>query len=396
MLVFLVDSPFNQRDFERYGIDLLSQNGFEVEVWDLTMALNPHLAKDYNPPDPIDWSGAKVFRSKRNAFKRIRGLSSDTFVFNYVVYLPRSYGLYKAISKSRVQYAVHMANALPTAEIDASGDLKPSFMKRIRKLTGRGPFRLINSLYRASFYRIPYAYLGLKPVNLILAGGEDCFKYHYPTSEDTEILWVHTLDYDLYLEERDHPCEERPIAVFLDEYVPFHSDFTELNLKPPLTAEEYYPVVNRFLGYVERETGLKVVIAAHPRSQYEHHPDYYEGRECVRGKTVRLVRESRFVITHMSTALNFVNLYDKPVIFVTSSDWEQDSYWADVKVMASWFGKKPVYMNDDLDIDWEKELSIDTTQYQRYRSAYIKREGSDDLPFWQVAADRLKRGGFGN
>src|SRR3972149_1514211 len=35
-IVFLVDNPFGRRNYERFGIELLTRNGFRVEVWDAT------------------------------------------------------------------------------------------------------------------------------------------------------------------------------------------------------------------------------------------------------------------------------------------------------------------------------------------------------------------------
>jgi len=391
-ILFLVESPFNQRDFQRYGIELLLENGFDVEVWDLINILNPHYTKSYMPPDPIDWPGSRILSDKKVALEKIRDLASDTFVINFVGYSPKSFWVYRAISSSQAGYAVHMSNALPSLEMGRNESLFSFYLKRLSKITGKKLFNLMKSLARDRFYRLPFSWRGMKPASLILAGGEQCLKYPCPVDKSTEILWAHTMDYDLYLKERDNPCSERPIAVFLDDYLPFHPDWIRSGTQPPATAESYYPLLSNFFNLLEQRLELKVVIAAHPRSHYEELPDYFGGRECIRGKTIRLVRESRLVLSHASTALSFANLFHKPVIFLTSSDLDKGSYGALIRAMANWFGKNPIWLDGDIAIDWGQELTVDMSHYERYRRAYIKTEQSEDIPFWQIVANRLRKG----
>ena len=383
-ILLLVEVPFNQRDFERFGVELLLENGFNVEVWDLSNILNPRLTKNYQPPDPIDWPGCNIFNDKKVALQKIRNLPSDTIIINLISYSPKSYYVYRAISASQAEYAVHMSNAMPPIRISKKERIF-SYLKKPSKVMSR---KLVNY----GFYHLPFTWMGVKPASLILAGGEECLVYPHPIDKSTEILWAHTLDYDLYLKERNIPSIERPIAVFLDEYLPFHPDYTYAGIQPFITPDSYYPLLNRFFSLVERELGLKVVIAAHPRSHYEKHSDYFEGREWVRGKTIELVKESRLVLAHCSTALNFANLFYKPAIFLTSSDLDKSREGSGIKKMANWFGKKPIFMDSDINIDWAQELTVSVSHYDHYRRAYIKTEHSEELPFWQIVANRLNRG----
>jgi len=391
-VIFLVDYPFNQRDFDRFGVEMLLGNGFDVQVWDLTDILRPHLSESYQPPDPIDWAGCTVFNNKKVALEKIRNLPSDTFIINLIEYSPKTYRVYRAISASRAAYAVFMAGAIPSSK-EKTGIIL-SFLKKLSRIMNKKAVskivNYINSIIKQGFYRLPYTWMGIKPASIILAGGEECLVYPYPVNKNTEILWAHTFDYDLYLKERNTPSLEQPIAVFLDEYVPFHSDYVYMGIQAPTTADRYYPVLNRFFSLVERELGLKVIIAAHPRSRYEDHPDYFEGRKWVRGKTIQLIKESRLVLAHSSTSVNFANLFHKPIVFLTSADLDKSFAGSYIWTMADWFGHKPVFMDSDIHIDWARELMVDEGLYQRYRRAYIKTEHSEDIPFWQIVANRLK------
>lgn len=396
-ILFLVESPFCQRDYDRFGIELLLGNGFDVEVWDLTDILHHKFSEHYTPPDPINWPDCKVFNDKKIAYKKIKNLTSDTFIINLIGYSPSSCNIYRSISKSQAHYAVYMAGAVPPYKESAGKRIINSLFNRLRGIISKKAaskvFNYILHIIRQVFFRLPYAWIGIKPAAIILAGGEDCLVYHYPVNKNTEILWAHTLDYDLYLKEKDIPAAEQATAVFLDEYYPFHSYYQYVGIKPPTTADRYYPALNKFFGILEQQLGLKVIIAAHPRSQYENHPDYLEGRQWFRGKTIQLIKESKLVLAHSSTSVNFANLFHKPVIFLTTADLDNSFTGPYIRAMADWFGHKPVFMDTELNIDWTREMTVDDNLYQRYRHAYIKSKNSEDLPFWQIVANRLKNFG---
>ena len=145
-------------------------------------------------------------------------------------------------------------------------------------------------------------------------------------------------------------------------------------------------IISRF-----EKTGLKIIIAAHPRSNYEDLPDYFKGRKRVKGKTIELIKECRLVLAHCSTAINFANLFYKPIIFVSCSDFERTyvDYW--ITEMAKWHGKIPIFMGKNNGLGLKKELMVNKKHYDNYRKAYIKAEHSEDLPFWQIVANSLKK-----
>lgn len=385
-IIFLVVSPFNLRDYQRFGIEILQQNDFKLKVWDITPILHPVFYNSYSPPDPFDYEGLTLFAKKNELYNKISFLKSSDFVINIVPYNFKSLWIYRALSKSGADYAVFMANALPSIN---HGKLKLLiYLKKVKKLFQISP----KKAWEIFFPRLPFRWFGVKSAKICLAGGEKCLVYHYPTGTNTEILWAHTLDYDLYLEEKNKHFTEKPIAVFIDEYVPFHPDYIYMGVEPYVSADKYYPPLNKIFKHIETQLGLEVIIAAHPRSHYESHPDYFEGRKCIRGQSVKLIRESKLVLSHSSTALNFANLFYKPILFITSSELNRSYQGPFIKEMANRFGKKPIFIDKNNDIDWEFELTVNKNHYNNYRRDYIKTKHSEDLPFWQIVANRLKEG----
>ncbi len=385
-IIFFVESPFNLWFYQCFGIEILEQNDFKVEVWDITPITLPVLHNSYSPPDPFDYNGLTLFRKKNELYNKISVLKNSDFVINLITYNFISLWIYRALSKSGSDYAVFMANPIPDMY---SEKLKIIiYYRKFKKMFKVPPKNSLNHI----FQRLPFYLFGVKSAKIILAGGEKCLKYHYPTDANTEVLWAHTLDYDLYLKERDNPSIERPIAVFIDEYLPFHPDCIVAGIKSYIAPERYYFLLNNLFKLIEDQLGLEVVIAAHPRSNYKNHPDYFEGRKCIRGQSIELIRESKLILAHYSTALNLVNLFYKPVIFMTSSELNRGFQGPSIIKMAKYFGKKPIFIDKNENINWKFELTVGKNHYDNYRRDYIKTKHSEDIPFWQIVANRLKKG----
>ncbi len=381
-IIYFIESPFNRRDYERLGVEVFIKNGFEVYVWDFTPFLHPEVYRKVKVPDPITYEKYRRFLTKKEALSSILKESQGSFVVSYIGYRPKSFPIFKALSKNRIPYSVFMSNALPSI----IQKLQPiDILKKILRAT---PNKLINYV----FARIPYRYLGIRSARFNLAGGELSTKYYkYPVGPKTETLWLHTLDYDIYLKERNKLVQtNKNTGLFLDEYLPFHPDFIHQQIPPPTTPEEYYPLLCRFFDFLEDNYGTRIIIAAHPSSRYEELPDYFGGRPVIRGKTVQMVRKSEFVIAHSSTSLNFAVLFGKPVIFITTNKLQQSSHGPFIKLMASWFGKRPINIDNPIEIDWDKEFTIDKEAYSKYKNCYIKKNGSEDLLFWQVVNNKIK------
>lgn len=384
--IFLVENRFYAQDYKRFGIELLQGNGFQVEVWDLALLLNPQLSRAKAASDLSDFNGLTVFSSIKEACDSLSNLSDADFVINFINYRPQTLKIYKALSRSLADYAVYCG----IGPFPVKKGLPHFLTEKARAIAG---LRRI-AAWKRLVMSLPLSFLGVKPARLFLVFADkyEDYKYYlkYPVTNDTEVLKVHALDYDIYLQEKGSASAEKPIAVFLDEFYPFHSDYVYLNRESPVSAENYYGILNAFFDLIEEKTGFEVVIAAHPRSYYEKMPGCFNGRKCIKGRTASLVRESRLVLSHCSSSLNFANLFYKPVIFMTSSELDK-SYEGDyIKEYAGRFNKRAVFIDKDNNVDWGKELAVSKLHYDTYRRSYIKPAQGEDLPFWQIISNRLK------
>ena len=386
-VIFLIHYPLRLRDYQRLGVDLLNENGFQVEIWNLTSLIMPFDTQEYDPIDLFYYEGEIIFYDKRDVRIKLSRLSEEDIVICTMRYSYDRFWLYRALGRTKAKYAIESNNLVPTKREIKSLDKLPKIFNtyRVSKLC-----KMLISKFILN--RIPLQHLGIKPADFILGGGEKSVITNNAINKGTDVLWAHATDYDRYLEERDTEVKEKPVAVFLDQFLPFHPHGVLAKSPKPFDAERYYALLNNFFNIVEEQTGLEVIIASHPRSNYEHHPEYFDGRRCIKEETVKLIRMCRFAMAHHSTVLNFANLVFKPVIFLTYSDLDNAYDGATIREFAKWFGKRPIAIDKEINIDWAAELEINANQYDYYRNAYIKTDFSEDLPFWQIVANRLKSG----
>jgi hypothetical protein len=375
-IYFFISSPLDSRDTDRFGLEVLQRNGFEVEVWDFTAILNPERFKAYTPPDQSNFNKCRLFSSKEEVLFEIKNLPKGSFVACILNYEYRSYVIFRALSKNRIPYFLYIYN-FPSFNVK-----KKSIIRRLLNIT---PSKLATHLFNAA----PLKYLGISPASIVLAVGGDFFVPKFSMGKETKILWSHIFDYEIYLRVMKQSIkQDNKMGVFLDQYFPFHPDAIA---NPIFTAaEEYYPRLCRFFDHLEKNNGVHIVIAAHPRSQYEAKESLFGNRTIMRGKTAELVKESGFVIMHDSASINYAVLFKKPLIFITT-DMLQKARMGLTDFMAGLFNKKVLNIDHSYELDWDRELIVNNRFYEEYFNRYIKRHGTDDTPAWQVFADYLKQ-----
>lgn len=395
-IVFLMNYPLNLRDYTRFGAEILKNNGFEVLFFNFSPFMSPALQEKAAASNFIlDYQGHFSFDNEKDAIAAISKLPKECFAVVLMHYSPKTFRIYRALSKAKIQYAVCAVNFLPGPFIDNAKTNR--IFKRIFRLTFPKMRRYFISLL---FHPRLFEYLGVCEAKICLAGGakftNDCLQA-YPFGKNTSVLYTHALDYDIYLENAGAEKEDTgegdyKRSVFLSGGAPqFLGDDVTLSKKWFLSEERYYPSLCKFFDKVESETGVKIEIAAHPRSKDEINHDYFSGRLAVRDKTFQMIKHARFVITHNSTAANFAVLFKKPIIFITTDEHEasiaESGY---IKAMAFALGKKPINIGRPYKIDWPKELFVDEAKYAGYKNDYIKKSGSEKLNSWQIFANYLK------
>lgn len=388
-VVYIISAPLSIQDYERYGAETLIQNGFDVCFFNVTPFIYPELYKKAVLKNPF-LGDKQLILPAFSAFKEaISNLNTKSFIISLIHYNPETFRIYWEISKSKISYAVAALNCVATFSPETKSQ---TFFKRLKRISlSRLPQILKNNFLTPKLAKK----FGLCAPKVFLAGAEISLNHHLfkLTDKNTQILWMHTFEYDQFLKLSSEPLiNEKDKIVFIDAPTPrFKFDSYIPGISSPLTEEKYYPSLCQFFRKLEKTYHAEAVIAGHPKSNHEERPSYFEERKVLNQKTAELIRASKLVINRNSTAINYVVLYKKPVIFHTSDEAETCPVMSNqIRSMAKWLGKTPVNIDHLDSIDLNNRLEIDEALYERYKSNFIKKTDSLEIPMWQIFCNWLK------
>ena len=381
ILVFLLDRVV-ERDYDRFGFPLLKEQGFHVEFWSFANQFIPDHAGDSQTSNKQSFY--RNFQSKNEAREAIHSLNEETVVVLGMPCTLFTFWIYRALTRSRASYGIANPNAMP-------------FIAQNRKSLLRlflHPFSTARKIILKLISMIPFERLFIRPIDFALVGGNQALMHYQKVlGLETSVIKAHSLDYDLFLYDKGNRKEalyKTKYAVFMDQYLPYHPDNFILGRKNPFNPYEYYGELNKFFSQVERETGVRVVIAAHPRADYSDKPFCYPNRDIVYGHLGALVRDCEFILGHHSTGVSFANIYKKSVVFIYNEAMVKENFSHRATLdMAYRFGKKAYEMNKET-IDWKNEIFIDADKYAFYREQFIKMKGSEEKNTWLIFSEFLR------
>jgi hypothetical protein len=386
-IIYLIEQPLDERNFDRFGIQRWIDRAWTVEIWDFTPLAHPAVWRDFlESKRPLsEFPGYFPIASKSQLKKRYAALGNVDY---FVDFTGEGYVTLR-VKASLICKGAKRVICAP-GSIPAPGPaLQPGVLAKLRGLFAKGvPFAargLAMALARRLLAR------AIRP-GLAVVSGENSI---CAAGNAVEVLKVHSFDYDIYLRVAREYGEVRlpRYAVFIDQDLCFHSDFILQGMPFVVTPERYFPAVCRCLRKVSEDMDLQLRIAAHPRARYfQRLADHFEGIPIEYGKTAELIRDCHVVVCHDSTAIHFAVLFDKPILFVTSDELLPTYEGRSIQQAAAALGKSAVNLDRPLEgVDWRRELHVDAAKYREYRNKYIKIDGTPDRPMWETIIDHIER-----
>ncbi|MDE2223586.1 MAG: hypothetical protein KGK03_11010, partial [Candidatus Omnitrophica bacterium] len=185
---------------------------------------------------------------------------------------------------------------------------------------------------------------------------------------------------------------EEKICIFIDDAQIFSYDYDVLRMKK-MDGQRYLDKMNSLFNRIEKETGLDIVIAAHPASRYEEYPGAFKGRKIIKGKTIELVAKCRLVIEHSSTAISYAIFFNKPVLFVKTDDMVKAKRDIFIDAMANALGLVPLNLDDPRQMQDLSERINDgaNAKFSDYKHKYLVTPGIENRNSWDIVAEELKK-----
>ncbi|WP_027937116.1 hypothetical protein [Anaeroarcus burkinensis] len=400
-IIFLVYWPVTRREKEAWGFALLKSHGFDVQVCDVTNLFNQK-AIEKNPVANELKDGCVL---KINCFEELslylKNNAEDAIFVDYIRGLTDLDAgiekLFRFLKKYNVRYFTIVTGALPTADVELKSlNEFQWFLNRIKK---------VFNLKALSQFIIRRAIIFLRRSKRVYPLPVRIFSTDAPLLEQflkkydfdkKNVTKLHSPDYYEFLRmksrRKKYEYVLKPYCVFVDGGIVGHSDFDICGIQK-LNPKSYIIEINNIIRHVEEKIGVRVKVAAHPKVSLENLQKTYLNGEIVQGKTLELVENAEFVITHFSSVIGYAALFKKPVIFVETIEMREiEHYHNAVRLMANALGMKPFQSGiDELD-ELEEYRKAPMSKYEQYVSKYVKTTGASDKPMWEVIIEELENG----
>ena len=344
----------------------------------------------------------EIVGSHKEFEEKVKEMANDSIFIDYLVglsyYTLENEKIFRILKKYGARYYIISGGALPF-KTAVGQSLSGTYMAvltaikkglNIRRLIGFVSRKIIMLLTKYSnLYSLPHK---------IFSGNSEILQDYIRRYKKVRncVIPIHSLDYDAYL--RYIGCNPSLAntatdknCVFLDETATGHPDDNVMGMQP-LEKEPYFRSIKRLFDKIERETGLEVIIAAHPFSAYEKTPGVFGNRKIIKGKTVDLVSRTSLVVMHSSTAINYAILFRRPILFVKTDDMIKKGRSFLVDVMATAVGMHVVNIDDEemLNNIPLNYVSWPRNRYDEYMYKYIKTKDIAEKSTWEFVAEEAE------
>ena len=381
-IIFLLPGPYLKRDHDRFGIEILKKN-FSVKVLDCTAWINRDFWQSYS--QNVYKSEEHVIISSKEDFLKSISKINNAIVIDCLPNNRKANWIRKFFKEKKNLLVVVHSNLIPLPKVNLILILKKIFSLILK------PRKFISKIYnflQQRHYSIRRPFPDVSFLGGLAASNVNKSKIK---------INAHSMNYDVYLKIKNKETKNNSYAVFLDEDMVYHPDLPYLNIDRPVTEQEYYPPLLKFFRKFEKETGLKIKFAAHPKSLKKNRPKLPLDIDYSIGNTAELVKNSSLVLLHASTSVAYAILFKKPTIFLTSYNLRKSWIGPRINNLAKVVNGQIINMDNDLNkpLDLQNLLKIDESKYKNYLDQYLKVPNSPDVPLWEIFTNYIKSNQFG-
>lgn len=383
-LFFIHRFPFNKEAYIRDEFDYLISKNFNVKYLDISSLLKKK-RMEISSPDSLQ-QYIIPFASRKEFAKFLYENSKDTLIITDVGLLTNSAWMYLAIFKARLPYMLFENSVFPK-------------MKQGKNKVKRNGLNLFLTRFNYSkLYKKPielFQYYIAKSmlvpaVTIITAKPKLSSEKKVLQGSNTLMRYAMSLDYKTAMQVGNENRIEEPYAVFVDQNLIHHPDFITNQVVHSFSAEEYYGELNKYLSDFSKSKGIPVVIAAHPRRKDDAEQDFNSKFALYYNQTAHLIKHAQVVLMHYSTAINYVVIFKKPVLFLDSDLFNNSNIKAFIHLLTDFFETNPV--NTSVICNLSKSAGvIKKEKYVEYFTKYIKHPLADDKTLKELFMETIDK-----
>ena len=325
-VVLMVSAPLTERWKAIYCTDVLA-SVFDFEYWDCSSVV----ALPFGASKKLERDYVYTISSNNELKDKVAGLPKDVVIIEEIPFRKENTLFHTYVSK-KARTIIHfdffeynIIGAMNNKQ-SSQADITFSFKTKAKTILYKSDLLklLIKLLFRGKKeFQKQYQFIREERRIKKILKENNSTKYkqiiNFSYKPQSQYSIIHP-DYEKFLsvdlsQERLLPYK---YIVFIDQYFPLHPDLQmdEPNIDYNALVAPYFASMNHFFDTIENETGLPVIIAPHPSAHYNKNP--YNGRKMMYYKTAELIKDCEAVCMHGSNALNFVALWNKPLMLINN------------------------------------------------------------------------------
>ena len=398
-IIFLIEANFSNRLYERWGIDEMLNEKIEVQIFDFRMLRKGgELTGDGFEKDGFDKRVNRFNITNTANQEEIANESRGAFIIDV-----RSSGIYNQYTtgwfKNAGAYIVELDQGLVPASV-----FNPSIFDLMiiskNKFIDYGLIAGLSQITRYLIKRLKNNIPGKS--NQVCSDIKVCSGAASKCSSGEFEIRSHAFDYDIYLQQKNQNSAKKHdnYAVFLevalnhpDSEILGHRHTSNRHMNAPKeTDDTYYPALRSFFDDFEKRMGMRVIIALGPRIILSKDiVRKFGGREVISNDSSRLVKNSKMVIAHHTTSINFAVLWRIPLLMITTTLFDRADYFT-MRSFDDIFKTKRININKSYKNQDYTKISRDVVaQYDFYKENLIKTKNSPKINSAKILIKGLKK-----
>lgn len=304
LVVFMTSIPFMEHHIQDMYVKEISQK-FKVQLWDLSIIYgNADMTSRIN--------NVRIINSVDEFVKILRDTCGNNNVVIVSNILNSSLALVIKYIKLYHIPTININKDSFAASLLERGSLHYikyfDLKTKISTIIEHTPFLRLYLNHRRSG-GIKYEYI-MGGVNYYPSYGNFFFK-------------THQIKYDEYLRARNsYNVVDSDYLIYIGSAPSSHPSYA--NKKKSLDHTYYTRKLVKYLDLIEIETGLKVIVSAHPKGEYNQAD--FKNHTIYHGNTANLIHHSKGVICHFSTSLVNAILEYKPIQIIYNGELLRSSF----------------------------------------------------------------------
>ena len=379
ILLFVINQPLTPFTYKRLGVDTMYKD-WKIIYWNVLPFLNKKLAN--------------VYLKKGNKVKKNRNyinINSLIDLINEYKKMPNRF-FYSCWFKNSILISLldRILKFSGGTKMSLIGDgfpaVKMNYFDVAKNLIIYDKIYLLKKSYHAFFNKIKI-YLN---ENILQPNSDIFFVPNYSNYlifkkkfKDKKIFKIDGYDYGIFNRSKRKKSKIKNKAVFIDQVYekPFDIQLGSYVKKRGM-EKHYWNGVNKFLNFVSDKIKKEVVIASHHRRNKYDNPSK---KKFIFNKTYTLIKESKLVIGHSSTALRLAVLLRKPIIFLNMHLMKLYNYhnFLVIKQSAKELGAQIIYIDENIkfnkNILKKKKLKkISEKKYKKFILVFLASNLTED------------------